>query len=147
MSKTVTLIPRLSEKTYGLSESRVYVVEVPTDVNKHTVARAMEVQFEVKVSSVRIANIKGKRKRTMSLNGKRYLSREGKRPDIKKAYVTLEEGHSLPFFAAVEQEEQKEKATQEKMEKALSKQAGKEAKPKKHGLRRRSKADEAEGDK
>jgi len=128
MSKTIALRPRLSEKTYGLSESRVYVVEVPTDTNKHSVARAVEAQFEVKVDKVNITNIKGKRKRIISASGKRMKNAEGKRPDIKKAYVTLSEGHSLPFFAAIEEEEQKEQAVQEKVDKAAAKQAAKESK-------------------
>lgn len=145
MSKTITLRPRLSEKTYDLSESRVYVVEIPKDTNKHTVARAVEAQFEVKVAKVNIVNVKGKAKRTMSLTGKRMLNSEGKRSDYKKAYVTLAEGHSLPFFAAVEEEEQKEQKLQEQMDKAVAKQAAKESKPKRRGLGRRKK-DEPEGE-
>jgi hypothetical protein len=50
---------------------------------------------------------------------------EGRRPDIKNAYVTLAEGHSLPFFNAIEEEEQKEQAVQEKVDKAAAKQAAK----------------------
>jgi large subunit ribosomal protein L23 len=137
MSKTLTLKPRLSEKTYKLSETRVYVVDVPETANKYTVAAAIEAQFEVKVDNVRTANIKGKRKRTVSLLGKRYQSSTGKRSNIKKAYVTLKEVNSLPFFAAVEEEEQKEKATQEQIEKAMDKQAQKDAKPARRGIRRR----------
>jgi large subunit ribosomal protein L23 len=144
MSKAITLRPRLSEKTYGLSESRVYVVEVPNDVNKHTVARAVEAQFEVKVAKVNILNMKGKTKRIVSITGKRMKNAEGKRPNFKKAYVTLAEGHSLPFFAAVEEEEQKEQKIQDKVDKAAAKQAAKESKPRR-GLRRK-KADETEGE-
>ncbi|HVI60819.1 MAG TPA: 50S ribosomal protein L23 [Candidatus Saccharimonadales bacterium] len=128
MSKTISVRPRLSEKTYGLSESRVYVVDVPRDVNKHTVARAVEAQFEVKVAKVNIANIAGKSKRVISASGKRVKNAEGRRSDIKKAYVTLSEGHSLPFFAAIEEEEQKEEAIQEKVDKAAAKQAAKATK-------------------
>lgn len=128
MSKTITLRPRLSEKTYGLSESRVYVVEIPGNVNKHGVARAIEAQFEVKVDKVNITNIPGKAKRIVSASGKRMKNAEGHRSDIKKAYVTLAKGNSLPFFAAVEEEEQKEQATQEKMDKVIAKQAAKDAK-------------------
>ncbi|HSX45397.1 MAG TPA: 50S ribosomal protein L23 [Candidatus Saccharimonadia bacterium] len=128
MSKTVILRPRLSEKTYGLAESRVYVVDIPKDVNKHTVARAIESQFDVKVSKVNITNIPGKSKRTMSLTGKRYANTYGQRTGIKKAYVTLAEGNSLPFFAAVEEAEAKEEALQEKVDKAATKQAAKESK-------------------
>jgi len=128
MSKTITLRPRLSEKTYGLSESRVYVLEIPAGVNKHSVARAVEEQFEVKVAKVNVANIAGKSKRTMSITGKRLGNAEGRRNDVKKAYVTLAEGHSLPFFSAIEEEESKEQELQEKVDKAAAKQADKTAK-------------------
>ena len=141
MSKSLSLRPRLSEKTYGLSAQRVYVVEVPADANKHTVARAIEAQFDVKVSKVNITNINGKAKRTISILGKRMVNSNGKRTDIKKAYVTLAEGNSLPFFAAIEEEEQQEAATQEKIEKAAAKQAEKEAKPRR-GLRRTKKEED-----
>jgi len=139
MSKDIALRPRLSEKTYGLSANRVYVVEVPTGTNKHSVARAVEAQFEVKVAKVNMTNISGKTKRTMSLTGKRYLNSNGKRNDIKKAYITLAEGHSLPFFAAIEEEEQQEQAAQEKIDKAAAKQATKtapktDAKPARRGI-------------
>lgn len=127
-NKAITLRPRLSEKTYGLSESRVYVVEIPKDANKHIVARAVEAQFEVKVTKVNVANIKGKSKRVVSVTGKRMKNAEGRRTDVKKAYVTLAEGHSLPFFAAIEEEEQKEQAVQEKVDKAAAKQEAKETK-------------------
>ncbi len=128
MSKTIALRPRLSEKTYGLSENRVYVVDVPKSANKHTVARSVEAQFEVKVSKVNVTNIKGKSKRVISASGKRMKNAQGRQGDIKKAYVTLAEGHNLPFFAAIEEEEQQEQAVQEKVDKAAAKQATKEAK-------------------
>jgi large subunit ribosomal protein L23 len=146
MHKTIALKPRLSEKTYGLSENRVYVVDVPKDVNKHTIARAAEAQFEVKVAKVNTTNVKGKTKRVISISGKRAAGGTGRRSDIKKAYITLAEGHSLPFFAAVEEEEQKEEALQEKVDKAAAKQADKESKPKRNlSLRgRRGKKEEDE---
>lgn len=128
MSKSISLRPRLSEKTYGLSESRVYVMDIPKDANKHTVARAVEAQFEVKVVKVNIVNIKGKAKRIVSVSGKRMVNADGKRNDIKKAYVTLAEGFGLPFFEAIEEEVQKEEAVQEKVDKAAAKQASKTAK-------------------
>lgn len=128
MDKTITLRPHLSEKTYGLSESRVYVLEIPRNVNKHSVARAVEAQFEVKVNKVNIANIPGKTKRVMSVTGKRVKNAEGRRTDVKKAYVVLAEGHSLPFFNAIEEEESKEQALQEKVDKAAAKEATKTAK-------------------
>lgn len=145
MSKSLILRPRLSEKTYAQSESRVYVVEVPSNINKHDVARAIEAQFEVKVNKVNVTNIKGKAKRTASVTGKRYLNSEGKRSDVKKAYVTLAEGNSLPFFAAIEEEEQKEQAAQAQIDKAAAKQADKEAKKSsKRGILRKKNTEDKE---
>jgi large subunit ribosomal protein L23 len=143
MSKTITLRPKLSEKTYALSESRVYVVEVPKNVNKHSVARAIEEQFEVKVSKVNILNSLGKPKRVVSITGKRVKNESGKRSDTKKAYVTLAKGFSLPFFEAIEEEEAKEQATQSKIDKAAEKASkkGKSRLP-----LRRKKADKEEGE-
>ncbi len=134
MSKTISLRPHLSEKTYGLSSKGVYVFTIDKDVNKHSVARAVEAQFEVKVKAVNVTNLDGKAKRTISVTGKRSVNSMGKRNDIKKAYVTLAEGFSLPFFAAVEEAEVQEQATQAKVEKAAAKQADKAAKPAKRGL-------------
>lgn len=135
MSKTAILRPRLNEKTYSLSEKRVYVFDVEKGANKHSIARAVEAQFEVKVTTVNTVNIKGKAKRIISVNGKRMKNAEGRRNAIRKAYVTLAEGYGLPFFNAVEEAEEKEQAIQEKVEKAAEKQAAKDAKPKR-GIRR-----------
>ncbi len=145
MSKSITLKPRLTEKTHGLSQKRVYVVDIDKDVNKHTVARAVEAQFEVQVASVNITNIQGKAKRTVSIMGKRQRNQAGSRNDIKKAYVTLKEGFSLPFFDAVEEADEKETKLQEKVDKAALKQAEKAAKPaRKLGLGRKTKVVEGE---
>jgi large subunit ribosomal protein L23 len=146
MSKSLQIKPRLSEKTYTLSESRVYVVDVPSDANKFTIAAAVEAQFEVKVDHVRVANIKGKRKRTMSITGKRMSNANGKRSNVKKAYVTLKEGNSLPFFAAIEEEEAAEQETQAKIDKEMEKQAKKDDKPKR-GLRKKPSPKDADEEK
>ncbi len=103
MSKTISLRPRLNEKTYGLANSRVYVFDVERDVNKHSIARAVEAQFEVKVIAVNTTNIPGKTKRIISITGKRMKNAEGSRKDLKKAYVTLAEGQGLPSFNAIEE--------------------------------------------
>ncbi len=141
MSKTTVVKPRLSEKTHALSNQGVYVVMVAPGVNKHSVARAIETQFDVKVAKVNILNVKGKAKRTMSLSGKRTRATQGKRSDLRKAYITLANDQKLPFFEAIEEEAAKEHETQEKMEKALEKQAKKEAAPRRRFSRK--KAEEA----
>lgn len=128
MSKTLILRPRLSEQTYALAQSRVYVFSVPKDTNKHTVARAVAAQFDVTVISVNTSNVKGKAKRTISLTGRRRGATDGERSDIKKAYVKLAEGNSLPIFAAIEESEKKEEAAQEQADKAIAKQLKNESK-------------------
>jgi large subunit ribosomal protein L23 len=126
MFKQLILKPVMSEKAYAQSiATRTYSFEVPGDVNKHSVASAVEQQFEVKVSNVNITNIPGKAKRTIYKGGRAVAGRE---TDTKKAYVTLAEGNSLPIFAAIEEEEAKQEATQEKVDKAAAKLADKEAK-------------------
>lgn len=103
MDKQMILKPRLSEKTYGLSLTRnIYTFEVPGDATKHTVARAVAAQFNVTVEEVNVINVKGKAKRTVRKGGR---PTNGKRSDIKKAYVTLKEGDKLPVFDAVEADE------------------------------------------
>lgn len=140
MDKSITLKPRMSEKAYGLSQTRnVYIIEVPSNLNKQSIAQAVQAQFEVTVASVRVVNAKGKSKRTIAKKGR--VVHKGHNTDIKKAYVTLAAGNSLPFFAAVEEAEEKEKATQEKVTKAIEKQAEKEAKPARRGLLRGRKGD------
>ena len=132
MDKHVDLLPVLSEKTYTVSEKGVYCVVVDKSINKNGVKRAIESQFEVKVKSVNIINVKGKAKRTISKNGRRIA--HGFDNDKRKAYVSLKQGFSLPFFAAIEEEEKQS----EKVQAELTKQQEKEDKPKKR-LRRNSK--------
>jgi len=128
MHKSVSLNPRLNEKTYALSDTRVYVFDVEKGVNKHTIARAVEAQFDVSVVSVRTLNSSGKAKRVISLDGKRYQNAEGRRKDTKKAYVTLKEGQALPFFQAVEEAEEKQEKVQKRVDKIAEKEAKKEEK-------------------
>ena len=99
---SVLLKPRLFEKAYGLSQTtNTFVFDVPTDLNKNSVAEAVEKQFEVSVLKVRIVNRKGKAKRTVRKNGRASAGRDN---HIKKAYVTLAPGSHLPFFEAEETE-------------------------------------------
>lgn len=126
MEKTIVLKPRLSEKTYGLSRGNVYVFDVAGDVNKHSVARAVSSQFEVEVVKVNIANIDGKSTRVISKGGRRVS--KGNRADIKKAYVTLAKGSSLPFFDAAEEADAKEAEVAEKEAKKATKADKKEKK-------------------
>lgn len=124
------LKPRLSEKAYALSlTTNTFAIDVPSELNKHEVADAVAKQFEVSVKQVRIVNRKGKTKRVMNTTGKRSSNRSGTQADIKKAYITLNAGSHLPFFAAAEAEvaEAVKKAEDKKADKAAPKKATKKA--------------------
>lgn len=121
MSKNLVLKPRMSEKAYAQSQSGVYVFSVPKEANKNMVAQAVEAQFEVTVTNVNVTNIPGKAKQTVRKRGKRITGHDA---DVRKAYVTLKSGDSIPVFAAVEKAEQ----DAEKLEKATAKAAKKEKK-------------------
>jgi len=83
--------PVITEKSTQLKDTnRQYVFEVYQAANKLEIQSAVERLFKVKVTEVRTANVLGKLKRL----GRKY----GKRPDWKKAIVTLKEGDRIDFF-------------------------------------------------
>lgn len=146
MSTTIVLKPRVSEKAYGLSgkgnRSNVYVFDVDGGLNKHAVARAIEAQYDdVTVTNVRIAVIKGKAKRTVRKGGRPMA---GRTSDVKKAYVTLKAGQSLPIFAAIDEAAEKEAKTSEQFAKAAEKAAAKEEKDAAKAAKKAEKADKKE---
>ena len=118
------LKPRLSEKAYATAQAtNTFVIDVPTELNKHEIVAAVEKQFEVKVADVRTVSRKGKVKRVMNLNGKRQSNRKGVQADLKKAYITLKAGSHLPFFEAEEKEAAEAAKAEEKAKKADKKDA------------------------
>jgi ribosomal protein L23 len=97
----MSLKPRISEKAYALSEAgNTYVFDVPSDANKHSIAKAVAAQYEVKVTNVRISGVPGKAVRSYRKSGRKSIN--GQRSDIRKAYVTLSQDDKLPIFAAPE---------------------------------------------
>lgn len=105
---TTVLKPRMSEKSYGTSANGVFVFDVDSSINKQQIAELVAKTYEVSVVDVRIVVQKGKEKRLY--RNRRYET--GVRSDVKKAYVKLKKGDSIPIFAAVEEAEEKaEKAT------------------------------------
>jgi large subunit ribosomal protein L23 len=100
------LKPRVSEKAYDMAQHNVYVMQVPMDANKHTVAQAIREQFSVTVMTVNTVVSKGKQKRTVRKGGRQAF---GRRTDTKKAYVTLKAGETIPIFAS-EEDDKKTKA-------------------------------------
>ncbi len=79
--------PIITEKATMASENGAVVFEVAMDANKPQIKEAVEALFGVKVKAVNTAIIKGK--------VKRFRGRPGRRRDVKKAYVTLEEGNTI----------------------------------------------------
>ena len=79
--------PIITEKATRVSEHNAVVFEVAPEATKPLIKQAVEALFGVKVKKVNTVNVKGK--------VKRFRGRLGERADVKKAYVTLEEGHSI----------------------------------------------------
>ncbi len=124
MSKTIPLKPRMSEKTYALSQmNNVFVFDVPLDVNKDQIKKAVEAQFDVSVTDVRVIVAKGKIARSIRIGARVRANVSGKRADKKKAYVTLKDGDSIPVFAAVDEQVKAEEKEAEKAEKKAKKEA------------------------
>lgn len=91
----VLVRPILTEKMLKLQEAeRKYGFVVSMTANKIEIKRAVEKKFDVKVDNVATMVVKGKAKQS---NTRRGLTR-GKRPDWKKAIVTLREGDKIDFF-------------------------------------------------
>jgi len=79
--------PVITEKATMASEAGAVVFEVALDANKPQIKEAVEALFGVKVKAVNTTITKGKTKR--------FRGRPGVRSDVKKAYVTLEEGNAI----------------------------------------------------
>ena len=85
--------PVVTEKTTFISEYNQIVFNVAIDSNKSEIKAAIENLFKVKVKSVN----------TLRQNGKikRFKGTVGKRPEFKKAFVTLEEGNSIDVTTGI----------------------------------------------
>jgi len=87
----VVLAPHVSEKGTRIADKhRQIVLKVRPDATKPLIRRAVEKMFNVQVESVTVANVKGKRKQTGRMGGRRS--------DWKKAYVRLKEGQDIDFL-------------------------------------------------
>lgn len=84
--------PVITEKSTHIKENfRTLAFKVARDANKQEIKAAVEKLFKVKVESVRTAAFHGKLRRQG-----RY---SGRRPDWKKAYVTLKKGEKMIEFS------------------------------------------------
>jgi large subunit ribosomal protein L23 len=92
--RDIILAPVVSEKSYALLDQGVYTFKVHPDASKPEIADAIRSIFDVRVLKVNTLNRKGKRKRN------RGKATYGKRPDTKRAIVTLAEGDKIDLFEA-----------------------------------------------
>ena len=85
--------PLITEKSTLISEHNQVSFRVPLEASKPEIKAAVEGLFKVKVTAVNTLRQKGK--------VKRFRGRPGKRPDTKKAIVTLAEGNSIDVTTGV----------------------------------------------
>lgn len=88
--RDIILEPIETEKSYNLTALNKYTFKVRKDANKTEIKQAVEKQFKVDVEKVNTINVSGKLKRMGRF--------EGRRPDWKKAVVTLAPGQIIEFF-------------------------------------------------
>ena len=91
-ARDVILEPVISEKAFALLEQNVYTFKVHPSSSKPEIAKAVEEIFDVQVLSVNTLRRKGKR-----IRNRRRLT-YGRRPEVKRAMVTLAEGDSIELF-------------------------------------------------
>jgi large subunit ribosomal protein L23 len=90
--RDVLLAPVVSEKSYTHIDENKYTFLVNPDANKTEIKIAVEKVFNVQVLQVNTMNRHGKKRRT------RYGI--GRRPDTKRAIVTLADGNSIDLFGS-----------------------------------------------
>ncbi|MGH6891751.1 MAG: 50S ribosomal protein L23 [Dongiaceae bacterium] len=85
--------PVVTEKSTMGSQHNQVTFRVPLDATKPEIKAAVENLFKVKVDAVNTLRAQGKTKR--------FRGFFGKRPDFKKAMVTLAEGHSIDVTTGI----------------------------------------------
>jgi large subunit ribosomal protein L23 len=89
---SVIVKPVITEKTMGLMQNENKVtLKVAPSANKTEVKLAFERIFQVKVTDVKVSNVKTK----LTTRGTRY---QGKISGYKKAIVTVAEGEAIDLF-------------------------------------------------
>ncbi len=91
-ARDVIVAPVVSEKSYALMEEGVYTFKVHPSASKPEIRDAVQEIFGVRVAKVNTLNRQGKRKRN------RRTFTWGRRPDTKRAIVTLVEGDEIDLF-------------------------------------------------
>ena len=89
-TRDIIIRPVVSEKSYAGLERNTYTFLVDERANKTEIKEAIQKIWNVQVVSVNTLMRRGKVKR------RRYT--KGKRPDEKRAIVTLSEGDTIEIF-------------------------------------------------
>lgn len=90
-AQDIIIKPVITEKSMDNLQEGKYTFKVDKNANKLEIAKAVEELFDVKVAKVNTVNCSGKSRRVGRF--------EGKKPDWKKAIVTLkEDSKSIEFF-------------------------------------------------
>ena len=89
----ILLKPIITEKSTLVAEQGKIVFGVKNDTTKTEIKKAIEKLYNVKVKSVNITVKPGKTKRFKGILGSTS--------SVKKAYVTLEEGHNIDIMAGL----------------------------------------------
>lgn len=91
---TVLVAPIVSEKATMIAEKENQVAfRVLQDASKDEIRAAVELLFKVQVESVQVLNQQGKSKRFGRFNGRRR--------NVRKAYVSLKPGQEINFAEAI----------------------------------------------
>lgn len=89
--------PLVTEKVSALNEKGKYGFIVDGTANKIEIKNAVEKMYGVNVARVNTMNVLGKKKTRFSKAG----TLSGRRPDYKKAIVTLAQGEVIDFYSNV----------------------------------------------
>ncbi|MEM8800521.1 MAG: 50S ribosomal protein L23 [Pseudomonadota bacterium] len=89
----VILSPVITEKSTAGSEHNQVTFRVAKQATKPQIKAAVEALFDVKVKAVNTLVLKGKTKRFRGI--------KGRRPDVKKAMVTLVDGETIDVTTGV----------------------------------------------
>ncbi|GAQ24692.1 MULTISPECIES: 50S ribosomal protein L23 [Tepidanaerobacter] len=90
----IIIKPLITEKTMDMQQQKKYTFVVDKRSNKTEIKNALESIFGVEVAKVNTVNMRGKMKRMGRF--------EGKRPDWKKAIVTLtDKSKTIEFFESM----------------------------------------------
>jgi len=87
------IAPVITEKATSLSEFNKIVFKVHNGASKSSIKRSVEKIFKVNVIKVNTINLKGK---TKLVKG-----RKTKKPDYKKAIVTLKKGQNIDLSTGI----------------------------------------------